>query len=199
MASATRARRRLSRPEREERMLEAAERVFTEHDFAAASMETIAAESGITKALLYQYFGSKEGLFVACVERRRHELFERVEAAAAAADGPAERVRVLVEIYLDDLQVRRGSPVVLYGDAPRAAVDEMRARNAEALGRVLRLDYPEAEDHAIELVAHLCVGAGEQIGRWWTAAEAPIEDVRRRFTRAIGMAVDAGLREGPVR
>ena len=75
-AAAIPARRRLPRGEREERMLDAGERIFGARGFRSASMDEIAEASGITKALLYQYFGSKEGLYEACLERGRARLFE---------------------------------------------------------------------------------------------------------------------------
>lgn len=176
-------------------MLVAAETAFAQNGFAGASMESIASDSGITKALLYQYFGSKEGLYVACVERSRSDLFERIAAAAEAAEGPVQRLHALTSLYFEDLLALRGGPVVLYGDAPRAAVDQMRARNAETIAAVLRMDYADAGDDAIELVAHLIVGAGEQVGRWWVARpEVPADEVTKRFSRAIGTAVQAVLR-----
>jgi AcrR family transcriptional regulator len=195
VASATSTRRRLPRVEREARMLDAAEAAFADQGFAGASMDAIAADSGITKALLYQYFGSKEGLYTACVERRRRELFDRLAELARAADGPVERLRTLVELWFEELQASRSSPVLLYGDAPRAAVDEMRGRNAETIAEILRIDYPDAGPDALAMTAHLVVGAGEQVGRWWAARpDVPVEQVRERFVRAVGMAVDAGLR-----
>lgn len=195
MANGTETRRRIPRAEREARMLDAAEIAFAEHGFAGASMDSIATESGITKALLYQYFGSKEGLYTACVERARLELFDRIVAAAEQADGAVERLMKITEIYFDDLLARRGSVTVLYGDAPRAAVDQMRERNADTIAHILRLDYPEAADDAVALVAHLIVGAGEQVGRWWTRRpEVPVDEVRARFARLIGTAVASELR-----
>lgn len=176
-------------------MLDAAEAAFGVHGFASASMDSIASESGITKALLYQYFGSKEGLYVACVERGRSDLFERIAMAAEAAAGPVERLRAITGLYFDDLREQRGGPVVLYGDAPRAAVDQMRARNAETIAAILRIDYGDAGEDALEFVAHLIVGAGEQVGRWWlTRPDVPVAEVRARFARAVGTAVNAGLR-----
>jgi AcrR family transcriptional regulator len=194
-AAAIEPRRRLPRAEREERMLAAAEVTFAEHGFAGASMESIAQRSGITKALLYQYFGSKEGLYTACVERGRRDLFDRLEATARAESTPAGRLRALVDAYFDDLQARRGRGILFYGDAPRAAIDEMRARNAATIAWVLRLDHRDSDEEAIDLAAHLIVGAGEQVGRWWAGlADAPVDEVKRRFEQAVGAAVGAVLR-----
>jgi len=131
-ANADTTRRRLPRGEREERMLDAGERIFGAHGFRAASMDEIAEASGITKALLYQYFGSKEGLYEACVERARARLFDRLEREAEAAPHAGERLRAVVTAYFDYLDEQRGSWWLLYGDASMDAVNEMpRAASCE--------------------------------------------------------------------
>jgi AcrR family transcriptional regulator len=73
------ARTRVARAVREELMLEAAEDIFGSAGFRGASMDEIAARSGITKAMLYQYFDSKEALYDACTERVRSRLFDELE------------------------------------------------------------------------------------------------------------------------
>ena len=176
-------------------MLDAAEIHFGGHGFAGASMEAIASESGITKAMLYQYFGSKEGLYTACVERARLELFERIAAAAGEANGPAERIKKVPSVYFADLLAHRGSLTVLYGDAPRAAVDEMRARNADTIARILRIDYPEADDDAVNLVAHLIVGPGSRWGAGGRSGRSCRSTRSGRASRArSAWRCDAGLR-----
>jgi AcrR family transcriptional regulator len=183
--------RRMPRAEREQRMLDVAEREFDRHGFRGASMERIAEGSGVTKALLYQYFESKEGLYAAYVERGRATLFENLELAAAAAE-PGALLATIVDSYFSQLEATRNSSYVLYGDAPRRAVDEMRRRNAEVIAELLRSGAP-LDEPDIELAAQLIVGAGEQIGRWWLEhREIPAAQVKAKFTAAIGGAI-AGL------
>jgi AcrR family transcriptional regulator len=182
-------RRRLPRAEREQRILDIAEREFDRRGFRDASVERIAAGSGITKALVYQYFESKEGLYSACVERGRVRLFQNLERAAAASVSPRAQLAAIVESYFDQLDASRNSWYVLYGDAPRRAVDEMRRRNAEVISELL-LDAGVLPAADIELVAQLIVGAGEQVGRWWLEhREIPAATVKARFTDAIGGAI----------
>jgi AcrR family transcriptional regulator len=174
----------------DERILDVAEREFDRHGFHEASMEQIAQRSGITKALVYQYFDSKEGLYSACVERGRAQLFEKLRAAAASVE-PRAMLAAIVDSYFDQLDAVRSSWYVLYGDAPRRAVDEMRRRNAEVIAELLRTGSPLSEPD-IELVAQLIVGAGEQVGRWWLEhREVPADDVKARFTAALGGAIAA--------
>jgi AcrR family transcriptional regulator len=167
-----------------------AEREFDRHGFRAASMERIAQRSGITKALVYQYFESKEGLYCACVERGRAQLFANLQQAASSA-APRARLAAIVDSYFDQLDDTRSRSYVLYGDAPGRAVDEMRRRNAEVIAQLIRDVAPLSEPDT-EMTAHLIVGAGEQVGRWWLAhRETPAAEVKARFTVAVGGAIAA--------
>src|SRR5688500_12640369 len=94
---ATGTRKRLPRAEREARMLDAADLVFGRRGFQGASMDQIARRSGITKALLYQYFGSKQGLFEAAVERGVARLFEALGAAVADVPAGPDKVAAFID------------------------------------------------------------------------------------------------------
>src|ERR687896_1903275 len=85
-------RRRVPRERREPEMVAAAQAVFAERGYHAASMDEIAERSGITKPMLYSYFGSKEALFVRC-QRDSGEELRRIltEAGSDPALPPDER------------------------------------------------------------------------------------------------------------
>src|SRR5262245_9101334 len=57
------------RADREQQILDAAVAGFGERGYAHASMAAIARRAGISKPLVYEYFGSKEGLYLACLRR----------------------------------------------------------------------------------------------------------------------------------
>jgi TetR/AcrR family transcriptional repressor of mexJK operon len=69
-----------------ERILEAARTVFLEYGYAGASMTSIVEASGVSRATVYQYFGSKEGLMSALIEyttkRLTLELDQPIEYAS---------------------------------------------------------------------------------------------------------------------
>src|SRR4029079_4457111 len=68
--------RRVPRKVREQQMLEVAERAFAERGYHAASVDAIAEAAGISKPMVYAYFGSKEGLYRACMSAARERLFD---------------------------------------------------------------------------------------------------------------------------
>ena len=63
-------------------------------------MDEIASASGITKPMLYSYFGSKEGLYLACMERGERALEAAVADAAVHAPTPELRLwRGLLAVF----------------------------------------------------------------------------------------------------
>jgi AcrR family transcriptional regulator len=162
---------RMARADREEVILDAAERAFAELDFRSVPMDAIAERSGVTKALLYQYFGSKGHLYEVCVERARARLFDELERRVGEAEPGWDKLRVFIEHYFDYLEANRDTSWLMYGEASRSVVDEMRERNAQTIGRIFSRAAEEAgrvpDAIEISVLAHGLVGAGEQIGRWW--------------------------------
>ena len=69
---------------RERRILDAAIVVFSQKGFVSASMDDIAAEAGLTKPTLYQYFPSKDELFTAMMVEERDHMLESFEYPSAS-------------------------------------------------------------------------------------------------------------------
>ena len=71
---------RLPRAVREQQMLDAAVQMFSVNGYHETSMDTIAAEAQISKPMLYLYYGSKEDLFGACLNREMSRFIDAVRA-----------------------------------------------------------------------------------------------------------------------
>src|SRR5258708_81492 len=67
-----------------EAILEAAEMVFAREGFDGARIDTIAAESGYNKSLIFHYFGGKEGLYLATIRKLKQRLQEHYLEPLAA-------------------------------------------------------------------------------------------------------------------
>ena len=67
-------RRQLNKLLKEQRILEAALKVFSESGYSGASMDAVAAEAGLTKPTLYQYFPSKDVLFESMMLQKRNDM-----------------------------------------------------------------------------------------------------------------------------
>ena len=89
---------RLDVDERRRRLLALGADVFTRHAYDELSMSAIAREAGISKALLYHYFPSKQAFFQATLEQAAGELAERVRPDEGLA--PAEQLMQSLDAFL---------------------------------------------------------------------------------------------------
>jgi AcrR family transcriptional regulator len=156
---------------REAQMVAAAERLFSEHGYHGVSMDQIAAASGITKPMLYEYFGSKEGLFLACMERARGQLFAAIGTAVRGSADAEGALRAGIEAFLRVADEQRATWPVLFGEGGRFndAAAAIRAEQAGLIAQLLR-ELPgwqrEPDPEQLDAIAHIFVGAAEAIAFW---------------------------------
>jgi len=77
---------------RRERLVAAAEHVFVDEGYGAASMDDIARRAGMSKKTIYQVFETKHDLFAAVIEPRKAELAAMIEGEGAGATRPPDEV-----------------------------------------------------------------------------------------------------------
>ncbi|MQY06673.1 TetR/AcrR family transcriptional regulator [Actinomadura macrotermitis] len=182
-------RRRMSRAQREQQMLDVAEEVFGEHGYQGASMDEIAERCGVSKPMLYEYFGSKEGLLLGCIARSRAELFEVTQKAVAGASTPQEILFRGMVAYFDFIDTHSRSFVMLLqkpmSGSPESAdaVEETRRQQSTLISGVLRAFVPDAPGTAIDAYTEIIIGASERLALWRTARpEVTAEDAARYMT-----------------
>ncbi len=93
----------MARAERKKVILRAAARVFVQQGYAAATMDAIATEAGITKAILYRHYESKQDLYEAVLQGVRERMREIGALAQPASPGAArEVIRRMLELGRQD-------------------------------------------------------------------------------------------------
>ena len=100
MSASQRPRTRLDPEIRREQIVEAAEQVFHGRDPSEVTFEEIAEAAGVSRALVYNYFGDKGGLVAAVYLRSLCRLDEELLAAVDAGSDDADRLRSVVLCYL---------------------------------------------------------------------------------------------------
>jgi AcrR family transcriptional regulator len=196
----TETRARIPRREREQLMLDGAESEFGRVGFVVASMDDIARASGVTKALLHRYFGTKEGLYDACMERVRGRLFDGLEERLADLPAGLPRLHAFIDAYFKFLDDHREQQWLLYSEVSADTANVLRSLNAEAAARMLGAGMlVEIDPVDLEVLAHAIVGAGEQVGRWWLdRPEHPRADAVERFeSMALALIAEAVRRGAP--
>ena len=188
-------------------MLEMAGRVFAARGFHEASMDEIADEAGVSKPMLYNYFGSKEGLYFAYVEQSYQELISAIdEAVAAAGEDATQRLRAGVVAYYTYVGQHRDAFYVLFremGD-PDGELTRQRLRLSRRVGAALR-EILEGVDEQLsplgaEALAEAYLGAARSLANWWLDhPEVPAEAIAQRLMdfAFVGLTGLASL-EGPL-
>lgn len=93
-----------------EKILDAAENLFAEHDPASVGMNEIARAAGCSRATLYRYFESRDVLYTAYVHRWANRLYHELTERLAGIDDPAER---LVTGMTESLALVRNNPALV--------------------------------------------------------------------------------------
>jgi len=155
----------MPRAEREQEMLEAAGEIFALQGFHAASMDAIAQAAGISKPMLYNYFGSKEGLYLAYIQHSGRALLRGLREAASPDASAGERLRAGILAFLTYVEDHRSGWAVLHREAA-AQGGSLAAEVADLRERIAGLLTDLLEDAAL---AHAFVGAGESLASWWLA------------------------------
>jgi AcrR family transcriptional regulator len=160
---------RLPRAVREQQMLDAAVQMFSLNGYHETSMDAIAAEAQISKPMLYLYYGSKEDLFGACLDREMGRFIEAVRDDIDFNQSPKDMLRNTIGSFLRYIDTNRASWIVMYTQATSSQafahkVREGREQIIDLVAGLLRSGTRNPRDDAdIETTAVALVGAGEAI------------------------------------
>ena len=182
VTSAPPSRRRLPRAARERQTLEVARRLFAQRGFAATTMDDVAAQVGVTKPLLYAYFGNKDGLYLACMEPAGDDLLAAVIEAVESAEGPADAMERGTHAFFDFVDRDRDAWRVLFDETAPAAgpvsrrVAEYRERLTETVSTALLARMPQGARRRaaaeVDALSTALLAASEALARWWLRTEA---------------------------
>lgn len=182
-------RKRMSRAAREQQMLDVAEAVFGERGYQATSMDEIAERCGVSKPMLYEYFGSKDGLLVACVSRSKAELLDVTQKAMAGATDPDDILWRGMVAYFSFIDSHGDSFSMLLREPTAAspetaeAVEATRRQQSALIAGVLATFAPSAPADAIEAYTQIIMGASERMALWLTSRpDVSAEDAARHMT-----------------
>jgi AcrR family transcriptional regulator len=180
--AATSTRSRLSRSDRMEQTLVVAHGLFAARGYAAVTMDEVAAAVGVTKPLLYNYFGNKERLYIACMERSGDALEKTILETVADAGSPAEALNEGLRAFFAFLDADRAAWAVLFdetlpqGGELAGGVAAYRGRLIELVSESLLAQLPDKQRGAarieVEALSTALLGAAEALARWWLRTEA---------------------------
>ncbi|MFE2292491.1 TetR/AcrR family transcriptional regulator [Streptomyces sp. NPDC059452] len=192
-------------------ILEAAATVIARRGVRGLRVEELAAEAGVSKALIYYHFEDRTGLLrrtLAFVNNRAERYTAEQSAAEAAADaeatpgsgatpGPLRRLEQALLLELQDLpHVRENSTA--WGELRASAVFDPELRGELALASVIWVREvadqlgevrPTAPESALTASAERLTALLEGLSARWLSGILPLTDARTRMREAIGVEV----------
>ena len=168
--------------ERREQLREVGRALFAEKGFEATSIEEIAARAGVSKPVVYEHFGGKEGLYAVVVDREMSDLLDRLTRALASGD-PHELVEqaalallTYIEEETDGFRIlARDSPVASGGSAGFSSLLNDIASQVEHI--LAREFSTRGIDTALApMYAQMLVGMVALTGMWWLEERKPARE-----------------------
>jgi AcrR family transcriptional regulator len=175
--------------------------VFAKRGYEATSMEELADRAKVSKPILYEHFGGKEGLYAVVVDREMDYVVRRI-VEAIASGSPRERVERASLAFLTYVKDHPDGFAILSQDSPlsstRGRLSSLLNDLAERVGDVFASSFKEAgyDPKAAPIYAHALVGMVTFVGKWWTEARKPAVD---EVAKHIGALAWMGLRHLPKR
>ncbi len=177
-----RARVRMTGKERREQLLDVGRALFAERGYDGTSVEEIASRAGVSKPVVYEHFGGKEGLYAVVVDREVKRLMDSF-AQALSADSP----RVLLEqaclVLLRYVEEQRDGFRILVRESPvgteRAGgfatiMSDVASQVEYILARQFKTRGFETKLAA--LYSQALVGMVALTGQWWQDQRRPKRD-----------------------
>ena len=196
-----RTQRRLTAAARRAQLIDVGRAVFARRGYDATSVEDIADHAKVSKPMIYEHFGGKEGLYAVVVDREMEYVVRRI-AEAIATGSPRERVERAALAFLTYVKDHPDGFAVLAHGAPVASatggMSSLLNDVAERVGDIFATAFKDAgyDAKTAPIYAHALIGMVTSVGQWWTEARKPgIDDVANHLSALAWM----GLRHLPKR
>ena len=165
--------------ERRRQLMEVARELFSERGYEATSIEEVASRADVSKPVVYEHFGGKEGLYAVVVDREMEALLGRFASALSAPGRPRELLERAALVLLDYIEEETDGFRVLTRDAPvTSGVGSFSSLIGEVARKVEHILARQFDDrgydpgHA-ELYSQALVGMVALVGQWWLDNRSP--------------------------
>ncbi|MFZ0324054.1 MAG: TetR/AcrR family transcriptional regulator [Actinomycetes bacterium] len=176
-----RRRSRMSSAARREQLIEVGRSAFAEKGFEATSVEEIAANAGVSKPVVYEHFGGKEGLYAVIVDREMRTLLDKV-ASALTAGHARELLEQAALALLDYIEQDTDGFRILVRDSPVAtSTGTFASLIGDIASQVEHLLAAEFKARGYDtkfapMYSQMLVGMVALTGQWWLDVRKPKKD-----------------------
>lgn len=172
---------RMSGQERREQLLDVGRKLFGRKGFEVVTVEEIAAKAGVSKPVVYEHFGGKEGLYAVVVDREMNFLMTKITDAltAGSARELLEQAGLALFDYIEQCPdgfriLVRDSPVTQTSGSFASLIVDVAAQVEHLLAK-------EFKAHGLStkyagMYSQMLVGMTALTGQWWLDVRKPKKD-----------------------
>ncbi|MFI6639298.1 TetR/AcrR family transcriptional regulator [Streptomyces sp. NPDC050504] len=169
---------RMTGKERREQLLDIGRTIFAEKGYEGTSVEEIAAKAGVSKPVVYEHFGGKEGLYAVVVDREMRQLLDMVTGSLTAGhprelcEQAAFALLDYIEEYTDGFRILvRDSPVAQSTGTFASLISDIATQVEDILAGEFKAKGFDPK--LAPLYAQALVGMVALTGQWWVDARKP--------------------------
>ncbi len=167
---------RMSGQQRREQLIGVGRTLFARKGYEAVSVEEIASEAAVSKPVIYEHFGGKEGLYAVIVDREMNRLLDQI-TTSLTGDHPRQLLEQAGTALFDFIENDTDGFRILVRDTPASAsgFDSLILEVAVKVDHVLATQFKERgfNPKLSTMYAQMLVGMVAHTGQWWLDARKP--------------------------
>ena len=169
---------RMSGQERREQLLDVGRKLFAEKGFEVVTVEEIAAKAGVSKPVVYEHFGGKEGLYAVVVDREMNHLLASIGDALTGGSPRAllEQAGLALFDYID--RYPDGFRILVRDSPVSQTTGTFASLIVDVAAQVEHLLADEFASHKLDkklagMYSQMLVGMVALTGQWWLDVRKP--------------------------
>ena len=172
---------RMTAAERREQLIAISRALFAQRGFDGTSIEEIAARAEVSKPVVYEHFGGKEGLYAVVVDREVRSLLGMMQESLTAGN-PRLLLEQAALAFLDYIEQSSDGFRILVRDSPIGSASgsfvSIISDVASRVEHILAAEFRARgfETKAAPMYAQMLVGMVGTTGQWWLDARKPSKD-----------------------
>lgn len=171
----------MSGRERREQLIDVGRALFADKGFEAVSVEEIASTAGVSKPVVYEHFGGKEGLYAVVVDREMNHLLTMISSALQGSH-PRQLLEQAGMALFDYIESQPDGFRILVRDSPVSQqTGSFASLIVDIAGQVEYLLAEQFKAHGLPtrlapMYSQMLVGMTALTGQWWLDARKPRKD-----------------------
>jgi len=169
----TSSRSRMTGKQRREQLIDVGRKLFADKGFEATTVEEISSKAGVSKPVVYEHFGGKEGLYAVVVDREIAALLDGITGALSADLSSRQTLERAASALLDYIESSTDGFRILVRDSPTGqstgSFASLISDVASQVEHILAAEFKrrKLDPKTAPLYAQMLVGMVALTGQWW--------------------------------